>query len=55
MFLTSPCRSVWVSQVVLMIKNLLANAGDMREAWVGFLGQEDPLEEGMATNSRILT
>ena len=38
-----------------MVKNLLANAGDMREAWVGFLGQGDPLEEGMATNSRILT
>ena len=38
-----------------MVKNLLANAGGMREAWVGFLGQEDPLEEGMAINSRILT
>ena len=23
--------------------------------WVGFLGQEDPLEDDMATHSRILT
>ena len=29
-----------------MIKNLPANAGD--------LGQEDPLEEGMATSSTVL-
>ena len=26
----------------------------MQETWVRFLGQEDPLEEGMATNSIIL-
>ena len=26
----------------------------MRETWVGSLGGEDPLEEGMATHSRIL-
>ena len=26
----------------------------MREMWVRFLGQEDPLEEGMATHSSIL-
>ena len=38
-----------------MLKNLPANGADIGEAWVGFLGQEDPLEEGMATNSRILT
>ena len=25
-----------------------------QEMWVGSLGQEDPLEEGMATRSRIL-
>ena len=31
-------------------KNLPA----MREAWVQSLGQEDPLEEGMATHSIIL-
>ena len=33
------------------VKNLPA----MQETWVRFLGQEDPLEEGMATYSSILT
>ena len=33
-----------------MVKNLPA----MRETRVQFLGQEDPLEEGMATHSSIL-
>ena len=32
-----------------MVKNLPA----MRETWVRSLGQEDPLEEGMATYSSI--
>ena len=31
------------------VKNSTANAGDIRDA-----GQEDPLEEGMATHSSIL-
>ena len=35
------------SQVALVLKNLPANAGDVKR----FLGQEDPLEEGMATHS----
>ena len=26
----------------------------MQETWVGSLGQEDPLEKGMATHSSIL-
>ena len=33
-----------------VVKNLPANAGD----WVQSLGQEDPLEEEMATHSSIL-
>ena len=33
-----------------MVKNLPA----MQETWVRSLGQEDPLEEGMATHSNIL-
>ena len=41
------CR---VSLVALMVKNLPA----MREAWVRSLGQEDPLEKGMATHRSIL-
>ena len=32
-----------------LVTNLLA----MRETWVRSLGQEDPLEEGMATHSSI--
>ena len=41
------------SQVVLVVKNLPPNAGDIRDA-VRSLGPEDPLEEGMATYSSIL-
>ena len=33
-----------------LVKNLLA----MRETWVRFLGWEDPLEKGKATQSSIL-
>ena len=39
------------SLVALMIKNL----SSMRETWVRSLGQEDPLEKGMATYSSILS
>ena len=38
--------------MVLVVKNPLANAGDVRE--MGSLGQEDPQEKGMATHSSIL-
>ena len=36
-----------------MVKNLPANAGDVRDT-DSIPGLEDPLEEGMATYSRIL-
>ena len=36
-----------------MVKNPPANAGDLRDM-VQSLGQEDPLEEEMATHSSIL-
>ena len=39
-----------VSSVAQMVKNLPA----MHETQVQFLGQEDPLEKGMATHSSIL-
>ena len=42
------------SQVALVVKNPHANAGDERD-WVRSLGWEDPLEEGKATHSSILT
>ena len=44
----APCLGT--SLVAQMVNSLPA----MRETWVRFLGQEDPLEEGMATHSRIL-
>ena len=40
----------WVSLVAQTVKNLPA----MQETWVQSLGQEDPLEKGMATHSSIL-
>ena len=40
-------------QVVLVIKNLPTNAGDVREMG-SILSQEDPLEESMAIHSSIL-
>ena len=52
-----------VSQVALVVKTLPANAGDSRdmgsmqetqEIWVQSMGQEDPLEEGMAIHCSIL-
>ena len=41
------------SQVVLVVKNPPADAGDVRDAGL-ILGLEDPLEEGVATHSSTL-
>ena len=41
---------MWASLVAQMVKNLPA----MQETWVQSLGQEDPLEKGMAIHSSIL-
>ena len=46
-------RELLASQVVLVVKNLPANAED-QEFQVQSLGQEDALEEGTATHSNIL-
>ena len=40
------------SQVALVVKTRLPEQ-QMKEMWVRSLGQEDPLEEGMATHSSI--
>ena len=40
----------WTSLVVQTVKNL----STMQGTWVRSLGQEDPLEKGMATHSSIL-
>ena len=45
--------SLWFhfsSMVAQMVNNLPA----MKETWIQSLGQEDPLEKGMATHSSIL-
>ena len=46
-------HNIGASQVALVVKNPLANAGDIRDAG-SILGWEDNLEEGMATQSSIL-
>ena len=46
-----PLQYSWASLVDHTVKNLLA----MRETWVQSLGWEDPLEEGLATHSSIIT
>ena len=43
-------RGGWSSLVAQMVKTLPA----MQETWVRSLGQEDPLEKGMAAHSGIL-
>ena len=45
--------SPWASQVALVVKNLPANAGDLRDSGL-IPGWEDLLEKGMATHSSIL-
>ena len=39
--------------MALVVKNSPANTGDVRDAG-SILGQEEPLEKGMATHSSIL-
>ena len=40
--------------MALLVKNPPANAEEVRPKRVQSLGQEDPLEEGLATHSSIL-
>ena len=37
-----------------LLSQLVKNLPAMQETWVQSLGQEDPLEEGMATHSSVL-
>ena len=54
-FFTISYGEEWASQVMLVLKNLPAHAGDTRyaETWFRSWGRKDPLEEGMATHSSI--
>ena len=40
--------------MALVVKNVFASEGDVRDTGLGSPGREDPLEEGMATHSSIL-
>ena len=42
--------ALWIFLIAQTVKNLPAR----QETWVRSLGQEDPLEKGMATHSSIL-
>ena len=48
----SICMGVWASQAVLVVQNLPANAGGMRDTGL-FPDWEDPLEKGMAMHSSV--
>ena len=52
-FLSFPSTPL-ASQVVLMVKNLSANAEDTKGTRVQFLCRKDPLEKEMTTHSNIL-
>ena len=46
---------VWVIfQVASLVAQMVKNLPAMQEIWVRSLGQEDPLEKGMATHFSIL-
>ena len=44
----------WASQVVLVVKNSLAHTGRLKRCGFNPTSWEDPLEEGVATQSSIL-
>ena len=50
-FLIVTKATTWASKVALVVKKLPAA---VQETWVQSLGQDDPLEEDMATHSTIL-
>ena len=48
------CGSQALAQGPSLVAQLVKNLPTMQETRVQFLGQEDPLEEGMATHSSVL-
>ena len=51
---TEEPNGLCASQVALVVKNLPASAGEVRDMNFDHLEGEDPLEEGMANHSSIL-
>ena len=54
----SLCCTVEINTVsinwALLVAQMIKNSPAMQETWVLSVGQEDPLEKGMATHSSIL-
>ena len=50
---TTEQRSLSLSRASLVVQSV-KNLSAVQETWVQSLGQEDPLEKGTATHSRIL-
>ena len=51
----STLKTIKIKLMALVVKNPPANVGDVRDSsWVQSLGQEDSLEEDMATHSSIV-
>ena len=46
--------SIWLTRMAFLAAQTVRNPPAMQETWVESLGWENPLEEGMATHSRIL-
>ena len=49
-----PLILTYYKGVFALVAQTVMNLFAMQETWVGSLGQEDPLEKGMATHSSIL-
>ena len=49
-----PHASLKTTKTSSLVAQMVKNPPAMRETWVPSLGWEDPLEEGLATYSRIL-
>ena len=50
LFLSVFWQPPWASLVAQLVKNLSA----MQETWIKSLGQEDPMEKGIAPNAAFL-
>ena len=46
--------ALWFTTTCSRVAQLVKHLRAMRETWVQFLGQEDPLEKEMATHSSVL-
>ena len=53
-YLNSICNVAGIFLGAFLVAQIVKNLPIMQETWVQSLGQEDPLEKGMATYSSIL-